>query len=341
MTTLTASAPGKLVLLGEYAVLEGAPALVLAVDRRVRVPLSSIAGDAWEIVSPTLDLRARLQLDGGTARWIDAAPEELAWVATLLTRVPQLAGTPPCRVELDSAPFYVEHAGAREKLGLGSSAALTVALLGALHAHASLVPPTLAQAMDAHRAVQGGRGSGIDIAAAFTGGLSCFQLHDATARVRPAALPAGLHWCCVYSGRPTSTRAMLDTVAAWRARAPDAFGRRMHELATISSRGIHAMAAHDAATFLSCLNDYADALARFGAAAGADIASREQRAIGALAAGCGCVYKSCGAGGGDVGVTFAVEDGRLREFATRAARVGFPVIDLDADPRGLVVAATT
>ena len=34
-----ATAPGKLVVLGEYAVLAGAPALVLAVDRRCRVDL--------------------------------------------------------------------------------------------------------------------------------------------------------------------------------------------------------------------------------------------------------------------------------------------------------------
>lgn len=339
MTTLAASAPGKLVLLGEYAVLEGAPALVLAVNRRVGVRLSPASGSAWEIVSPTLRLDARLQLRDGAAGWIGDAPAELAWVATLLAQIPQIAHAPPCRVELDSVPFYFEHAGRHEKLGLGSSAALVVALLGALHAHARLAPPALAEAMAVHRTIQGGRGSGIDIAASFAGGLSRFQLRTGAAQVQPAALPTGLHWCCVYSGRATSTRAMLATVAAWRAREPTAFGQRMHELATISSRGIDALAANEAAEFLSCLHSYANALARFGEAAGADIASREQRAIGALAEDCGCVYKSCGAGGGDVGVTLAVEDTRLRDFATRVARAGFPVIDLHADPQGLAVAS--
>jgi len=33
--TMIATAPGKLILTGEYAVLDGAPALVIAVDRRV------------------------------------------------------------------------------------------------------------------------------------------------------------------------------------------------------------------------------------------------------------------------------------------------------------------
>jgi len=37
MMEVTASTPGKLVLLGDYAVLEGAPALVMAVNRHAKV----------------------------------------------------------------------------------------------------------------------------------------------------------------------------------------------------------------------------------------------------------------------------------------------------------------
>src|SRR6185437_5896455 len=171
------------------------------------------------------------------------------------------------------------------------------------------------------------------------GGLVMLPAGGETARIEPMKLPDGLRWCCVYSGRPASTGAMLETIAAWREREPTAFTHRNHELATISSRGIDAMAANDAAAFLSSLHDYADALASFGEAAGADIASREHRAIAAIAADCGCVYKSCGAGGGDVGVTFAVEDTRLRAFAGRAAQAGYPVIGLAEDPKGLAVAS--
>ena len=339
MTSIVASVPGKLVLLGEYAVLEGAPALVLAVDRRACVSVTPSGRDSWEIVSPTLGLQARLQLRDGNATWIDEAPAELEWITTLLARFPQAERLPACRIELDSDAFYLDHDGARAKLGLGSSAALAVALLGALHAHANLALPTLHQAIVAHRAIQHGHGSGIDIAASLSGGLSRFQLDGDAMRLAPMKLPDDLRWCCVYSGRPASTRAMLTTVADWREREPAAFAQHTRELATISSRGIDAVIANDAAAFMSSLHDYAGALARFGEAAGADIASREHRAIAAIAADCGCVYKSCGAGGGDVGVTFAVEDTRLRAFAGRVAQAGYPVIGLAEDPKGLAVAS--
>lgn len=340
MSRIAASAPGKLVLLGEYAVLEGAPALVLAVDRRARVMLDATGDrDGWEIVSPTLGCTARLGSAPGMP-WLDTAPPELEWVAGLLRRFSRARAVPACRVELDSDAFHARHAGVQVKLGLGSSAALTVALLGALHALAGLPAPTLHEAIAAHRAIQHGRGSGIDVAAALAGGLSCFQLEGASVRTRPMTWPDDFHWCCVYSGHPASTAAMLAAVETWHGREPSAFGRAMHELATISSRGINALAVHDAAAFGSSLHDYANALARFGEAAGADIASRDHRAIAAIAADCGCVYKSCGAGGGDVGITLAVDDDRLREFSARVQQAGFPVIGLETDPVGLEVASS-
>ena len=334
---VTASAPGKLVLLGEYAVLEGAPALVLAVNRRARVTLDTITNDNWEIVSPTLGLEASLHIGSSGVEWRGTPAPELAWVALLFEQLPFAYDLAPCRIELDSDPFYLRHAGERTKLGLGSSAALTVALLGALHALARQSPPGLDQCIGAHRAIQHGHGSGIDIAASLMGGLSHFELDNGAPHRAAMCLPENLHWCCVFSGRSASTSAMLATVAAWREREPAEYARRLRELGTISSRGVDAVANHDAAAFVSSLHDYAQVLAHLGEASGTDIASREHRAIGALAADCGAVYKSCGAGGGDVGVTFAVDDTQLREFAARATQAGFPVIGLEADPQGLKI----
>jgi phosphomevalonate kinase len=332
---VTASAPGKLVLLGEYAVLEGAPALVLAVDRRARISLFPASGEYWEVVSPTLGRKALLRVGREGVEWRDAPAPELAWLASLFGCVPFAADLPPCRIQLDSDAFFiVDHSGEQVKLGLGSSAAVTVALLGALHACAGRSAPTLSACVAVHRAIQRGRGSGIDIAAALGGGLSKFELRGAPERV-PMRLPEALHWCCLFSGRPASTTELLAAAAAWRESEPAAHARHMRELATISSRGVDAVASHDAASFLSSLHDYAQALACFGEAAGVNIASRGHRLLGALAEKCGVVYKSCGAGGGDVGVTFAMDHTRLGEFNARATQAGFAVVPLDADPRGL------
>ena len=98
------SAPGKAFLFGEYAVLDGAPALIAAVNVRAH---------AW-----TVDPDTR---PGDTP--CDASPEvrsALARAHAHLNLDP--ATSPDARPALDSRPFSP---GLR-KLGFGSSAAVTV-----------------------------------------------------------------------------------------------------------------------------------------------------------------------------------------------------------------------
>lgn len=335
---IVASAPGKLVLLGEYAVLEGAPSLVLAVNRRARVTLEPSPDDCWHIVSPTLQLRGRLRVAAGNAVWLDAGAPELDWVKVVLGGFARAAGLAPCVITLESDAFYFGDAGSRSKLGLGSSAALAVALLGALHAHAGLTAPSLNDVIVAHRALQHGRGSGIGVAAALLGGLVCFQLRRGAPWVERRTLPDALRWCSIYAGRPTSTRAMLDSVAHWQRRDPEAYARVMAKLAGISRRGADAIARGNAPVFLSSFAAYAKELVGFGLSVGADIVSSEHRELAALARALGCTYKSCGAGGGDAGIAFSTAEEPLKEFVRGVGEARYSIVDLAADPQGLQVA---
>jgi phosphomevalonate kinase len=120
------------VLAGEYAVLDGGPALVLAVDRGVGVELRR-GGPSVQIQTPDGDARfVAPALDGaapGLYRFFDLAP------------VTGLSGKP----------------------GFGGSAAACVAACAA-----SGRP--LMDALRIHRAVQGG-GSGVDVLASVHGGM--------------------------------------------------------------------------------------------------------------------------------------------------------------------------
>lgn len=128
-------APGKLLILGEYAVLDGAPALVLAIDRGVRCD-----------VDPNIDF---LQIDtpDGDTRFVHPALRHLTHGSFRFSH-----WNPP---DIDGKP------------GFGGSAAACVAACVAAHRPAT-------DAIAIHRDVQGS-GSGADVTAAIAGGMIRFQ----------------------------------------------------------------------------------------------------------------------------------------------------------------------
>ena len=144
--------PGKLVLIGEYAVLDGAPAWVAAVDRGVRCEVWE--GEGIEVPEDDRFVRAALGWDGKAA-WGLAPPHRYCFSDW----------NPP---------------GLAEKAGFGGSAAAVVAARRA----AGLDP---ASSFAIHHAVQGS-GSGIDVFASLHGGIRRFP--DGKELGRPLQLVA-------------------------------------------------------------------------------------------------------------------------------------------------------
>ncbi len=366
----TASAPGKLVLAGEYAVLEGAPALVMAIDRRARVVLRDF-DCGYSFDAPDLGVTAaRCRLDAaGRVQWSDAADGARLGLVSAALEAIAAAGIPaPFRAELDTHGFFIATADYantafdagrtcmpnrpsscsrasttdRVKLGLGSSAALLVALAGAICVREGRSAPTAAALIDAHRRLQQGRGSGLDIAASLMGGLVRYRrceggLRDAAPQVVPVPWPHRVAFCCVWSGRPASTPRMLQQMAAWRECQPKRYAGAIAALGACATAAAATAEAGDAPGLLQALGATAEQLVRLGEASGVDIVSAEHRRIAAIAAQCGVVYKSCGAGGGDVGIALTLEAERLQALRAHLAAGGFQVLDMVLEAHGLLM----
>ncbi len=341
MTTVVASAPGKLVLCGEYAVLEGASAIVLALDRRAQVTLTARDGDGYVIDAPALVIHGAHGLLDGQNRlvWRDmdaAQVAQLQLVASVIEEAAADGAVAPFHACLDTSALFDRDAQS-SKLGLGSSAALAVALAGAMATHAGRPVPDAARLLAAHRRMQNGRGSGLDIAASLSGGSIVYRLRDEQPQIVPVRWPDGLAFACVWSGKSASTGVFLRGLGAWRAGAGAEYAALMRELATCAEAAASALVAGAIPALLQAITAYAAGLARLGAASGLDIVCAEHRALAALAAECGVVYKSCGAGGGDLGVALTTDAGRLLAFRRAVARAGMRTLDLRIDPRGLRV----
>ncbi len=302
-----AHAPGKLVVCGEYAVLAGAPAIAVAMEARARARVTD-AGNGGSLAVADGGTWAFVWQDG-LPRWREIPPDGQgrileAVAATLADEGAKLSV--PLDIRLDTRAFRVWRADGRaDKLGLGSSAALTVALTAALLAHAGRACTARAQLFDicarAHRRFQEGAGSGIDVATAVHGGVVLL----AGGEIRPLAWPAGLAWLPVWSGAGASTREMLDRYKAFRDADPARFGRQTAVLREIAVAAASAWEGQEIQALLRSLADYDDALRALDSGAGLGIYTPAHDRFARIAQRCGAVYKTSGAGGGDFGIALA------------------------------------
>lgn len=314
--TIEASAPGKVVVSGEYAVLAGAPALVAAVSRRVTCRLSARSRGGWHFASTGFDAEQALAKDAV----FRAAPTTLAGIARRF--VPAAAAPPHLHVAVDSSPCYLDG----RKLGVGSSAATVVAVAAAFAALGGETP-TLAALYDVHAEFQGG-GSGLDVAAAVAGGVIRFQER----RVALVRLPPGLHLVFVFAGASSSTRQLVGKFNAWRGGGTP---RPLQRLADAAQDV--ADCTTNAESFVDSLGDYSLALERMDRSAGIGVFGPAHRRALAVAQRCGVAYKPCGAGGGDVGLCATTTAANAAAFARDAERSGLTVLPMEISPDGLDV----
>lgn len=309
MTRVELTVPGKLMLAGEYAVLSNAPALLACVDLSVHASLQSIDGPYSEVRMRADDeALAHFRMQGHHPKWTDSAAPSL--IDALVREFPP---TQPIRLAVDSSAFFSD----QRKLGLGSSAAVAVAVGGLLQS--ALTPSALARIDAAHRDFQGGRGSGADIYAVATGGVT---IYDRASGAMPAAWPDGLLAQPMLAPSSTSTVDRIARLDTWRgsdANADAALQQLADTVQTLVSRWQNA----DITGIMSGMADYLEQMSSLSAAAGLDYLGGGHERLVMLAREHHVVYKPCGAGGGDVGIAVSDDAEALADFAQAAVGFGF------------------
>lgn len=339
------SAPGKLILTGEYAVLSGAPGLVMAVNRRAKVSLEPSGDNNWHLIS-LQDQRSSccFTLDEqGAPRWDQPASENaFQLIDTVLRASPELAlhDLPPFRATLDTSEFFDPGAGG-QKLGLGSSAALTVALSSALRDWARKPALSreklLAKLLTMHSDFQGGRGSGIDLAASLCGGVLSYERPPGSSspHVEDGTLPAGLQFRAIWTGQQASTSDLLRQLETASRADPGGWKQVQDNLAYAAIQARNAFVSGRAKDLISSIASYGESLRLLQEFSGIPVFSPEHETLSELAFDYGVAYKPSGAGAGDLGLAFSLDPTALAQFCSGAAKAGFTSPDLALETRGL------
>lgn len=301
---IQARAPGKLFLSGEYAVLQGAPALACAVGRHVEA--SFLSDEAAE--------------DPDAARWRRAARE----VLRRHDLDPAPAGRP---IRIDSRALY---SAGGIKLGFGSSAAVAVAVTGLLLAAQDRRFPIAGRlrfADELHKALQGPGGSGVDVAASLHGGVIAVE----DGRVESLRWPGDLYCEVIFTGRDADT---VQAIGRFHEALRGGARADVRELCVAAAAVRHAWN-QSPESILAAVQEYAVAWRELDRSARLGVFSRAHRRLEALARAADCVYKPSGSGGGDCGLALSTDPERLHALRGSAQEAGFLPLAVDLGVDGL------
>ena len=312
---MIATAPGKLILTGEYAVLDGAPAVVIAVDRRVIARRNATPrGSSPFLLAVADEIAARRGAsDPATQAALEISVDSAAFYhrtgrvlpATLARRsiTAQFAVVDPAH------PRPTELPADSNKLGLGSSAAVTVAAT-ALALDTTHRREILAVALAAHARAQGSRGargSGADIAASVYGGTIVFSrpAGSGPALIEPRRWPAQVRILPFFTGTAADTAQLVSRVAAAREAHRTEVDAALTAITEASRAACAALAAPPdiaSVALIGALALAADATGRLAAATRIELVPPCVVAARSALSRLGGTAKTTGAGGGDVGI---------------------------------------
>jgi phosphomevalonate kinase len=309
------SAPGKLMIAGEYAVLYGAPAVVAAVSRRA---YSRSVHDSHE--PPDGSGSAGAGSPGGFVR----GPE----VVLARTLAEREMGSVSGDMVLDTTELREQG----KKLGLGSSAAgavATVAHVFAVHGRAIESADERARmfpiAIEAHRSIAP-EGSGADVAASMFGGF--VQMHKRDEIVtRSIEGWDALEWCVVWTGKEARTSDFVARVRACASPSIDAI--RDHAIDFAS-----AIEARDTGRAIAAVAAHHRAMAALGDDAGVPVVEERLAAIARIAESHGGAAKPSGAGGGDVAIAVFADGSDVQDFRSACASEGLTVLSVGLGAEG-------
>lgn len=321
-------APGKLMIAGEYAVLEHSQqAIVAAVNQYVRINVTN--SQKHLLCLPDLHLNNLTWEYSNDEITFNLTDSRLRFVKQAFEVVYKYLGNPnilrvPFKITIKS---QLDDKTNGNKYGLGSSAAVVVGMVTALLHLAS--PLTYSSevifklAAVAHFRAQGS-GSGADIAASTFGGWlsytsfgpqwlkKCLESRRSTKEIIDSPWPhlsvtrfdvsRGLSLCVGWAGNPASTGQLIKRVQRWKTANPGQYSLFLQESAHAVKNFLKGQQTNNTARILTSIMQNREALVKLGKYADVPIETLRLATLANLAEKHGGAGKPSGAGGGDCGI---------------------------------------
>ncbi len=364
------SAPGKLMISGEWGVLEPPnPCVVAAVDRYVITEIEEATNIEIELVDFNLNLKAKF-VDNRLVFNRDLAPTEINSVkftkATLELFKQYIGKLKPLKIKTWNQGINMKGKNKTNSMGFGSSAASVVAMVGALFEFydQNIRNPDIRRkiyklATIAHYLAQSRVGSGFDIAASTYGGIIAYQRPDPfwinqqlknetvnltkvieqkwpLLRIKPLEIPNNLQLLVAWTGRVSSTHQMIRQIYSWRDNGHQKEYKNIcNRIGNLVRQLIIAWEQKNNKKTLSLLRKNELLLRMLGRESGVDIETKELHLVSQIANKEGGAGKLSGAGGGDCGIAISFNPGIAQSIRSHYLEKKINILDVEIDHQGV------
>lgn len=361
-TSLSIQVPGKLMIAGEFAVLEPHHQLsVMAVDRYVYADLTLCEENLLTLHNFDLEhLRWELTTEGMVIQTDDPRVNfvQKAMETALSFLQEKQADIKPFHLRINSE--LDDKSG--KKYGLGSSAAVVTAVVAAILNQFSKEDATdeiiFKLAAVSHVAIQG-NGSGADVAASSYGGLlkyTSFQadwlleayneanaIHELLTKdwtyfsVSSIPIPDDVYFCVGWTGSPASTGSLVSQILTLKKKAPKKFEQFLSNSEAAVATFLQGMNEGDHEKLFEGIKQNRQALATVGKEANVAIETPMLGTLCDLAEQLGGAGKPSGAGGGDCGIAFMPSKEKAEALLEAWREAGIKPLDIHPDRRGAAI----
>ena len=319
MKQISASAPGKLMLVGSHAVVYDRPALVTAVNQRLTVVVKENGTDVFHLDAPDLGLIAYSKTIDQLGK--KELPKSVRFIETLyknfLSLHPQKRGIIVTTKSDFSSSF-----------GFGSSSAVTVAFAKALTCLYGLKLTNQELFEMCYQTVLEvqGVGSGFDIASAIWGGTIKYVT---PAKVVETMKISHLPIVVGYTGIKADTPTLVRMVDSKLANSPAHINQIFDEIGQVTEKTCSALVKKDFPLVGQQFNRHQELMRKLGVSS----IKLENLIFAALSAGAYGATLS-GAGGGDCMIAMA-DIKKIEQVKAAIKKAGGEVMDVELNQEGV------
>ena len=322
------TAPGKVFLCGEYMAIEGGKATLLSVSRSAEISIEKIESSENRFITSALEKEFLFQLNNRSEiEWIDESPGEYGLFLEIAIKV---LGIKPLGVKLSINTDGFFESGI--KLGIGSSAAISVAITKAINKYFKLKldkQEQLYNSLEVHNYFQNHIGSGLDVLSSFYGFPVIECSKDRNSFVwNQEKIPKEVIIKFVKGQTYSDTREMIKKYHLGKLEHKSFFLEISKEMKETLTNLSQAYRDNSPDQIINSIKRYSTLMIEMDSTFNIGVYSEIDKEISTLADKEGLIYKPSGSGGGDLGIIIGDNDSIISKFMDRLSKLRMKQIEL-------------